>query len=61
MSRDKVDGLVVLGAVAMTALVAYVSYQSAEARITSDCLKLEKFTVDERVYSCYSTEESGGE
>lgn len=61
MNRDKVDSLVILGAIAVSALVAYVSYQSAESRITSDCLRLEKFQVNGRTFSCYVQDESDGE
>ena len=60
MSRDKVDGVVIAGAVALCAVVAYVSYQSAESRITSDCLKMSQFQVNGRVYNCY-VEDDGGE
>lgn len=59
MSRDKVDGLVILGAVAVVAVVAYVAYQQAQTTIVHDCLQLEKFQVNGRVFSCYTTEESG--
>lgn len=61
MNHDKVDGLVILGAVAVTALVAYVAYQQAQTTIVHDCLQLEKFQVNGRVFSCYTTEEESGE
>lgn len=59
MSRDKIDGIVILGAVAVVTVVAYVAYQQAQTTIVHDCLQLEKFQVNGRVFSCYTTEESG--
>ena len=61
MSRDKVDSLVITGAVVVCAVVAYVSYQSAESRITSDCLKMQQFQVNGRVYNCYVDDDGGEE
>lgn len=55
------DGVVIAGAVAVCAIVAYVSYQSAESRITSDCLKMQQFQVNERVYHCYVDDDGGEE
>lgn len=56
-SRDKVDGIVMLGAILVTGVIAYVSHQTAQSRIVHDCLHLQKFTVDGRVFSCYSQDE----
>jgi hypothetical protein len=61
MSRDKVDGLVILVAVLCVVVVAYVAYQQAQTTIVHDCLQLEKFQVDGRVFSCYTQQEESGE
>lgn len=59
--RNNVDSVVVVAAMLVICLVGYIGYQSGVSGVVNDCLKLNQFQKDGRVFNCYPEEESGGE
>ena len=53
--------VVVVAAMLVICLVGYIAYQSGVSGVVNDCLKLNQFQKDGRVFSCYVQDESDGE
>lgn len=59
--RNNVDSVVVVAAMLVICLVGYIAYQSGVSGVVNDCLKLNQFQKDGRVFACYVQDESDGE
>ena len=59
--RNNVDSVVIILAMVVICVISYIAYTVGKSDIVNDCLKLNQFQTDGRVFHCYPEEESGGE
>jgi hypothetical protein len=59
--RNNVDSVVIILAMVVICVISYIAYTAGKSDIVNDCLKLNQFQKDGRVFNCYPEEESGGE
>lgn len=59
--RNNVDSVVIIVAMVAICVISYIAYTAGKSDIVNDCLKLNQFQTDGRVFSCHPVEESDGE
>lgn len=53
MSRDKVDTVYIICVLLCVAFISWVAHVTTRGSIINDCIRMNKFSDNERVFHCY--------